>query len=114
MIHACQFCGTESDIVSQRDTCPRCRQERHVIRSRAHVLVRGARLRGELPQPQALICVDCGKDADVYDHRDYSEPLQVAAVCHSCNQLRGPAHYAYRAQSEPAPGAPATPSQEAA
>ena len=51
-----------------------------------------------------LICVDCGNGADVYDHRDYSRPLQVAAVCHSCNQLRGPAtHYAYREQSNPAP-----------
>ena len=36
-------------------------------------------------------CVDCGKPAKHYDHRDYSKPLDVVPVCVSCNILRGPA-----------------------
>lgn len=34
-------------------------------------------------------CVDCRKPAAVYDHRDYSKPLDVQPVCHRCNQKRG-------------------------
>jgi len=36
-------------------------------------------------------CVDCGKPARVYDHRDYAHPLDVDPVCKRCNQKRGPA-----------------------
>lgn len=35
-------------------------------------------------------CVDCGKPATGYDHRDYSKPLDVVPVCQSCNCKRGP------------------------
>lgn len=35
-------------------------------------------------------CVDCGKRATSYDHRDYRKPLQVDPVCQSCNCRRGP------------------------
>ncbi len=38
-------------------------------------------------------CVDCGKPAIYYDHRDYGEPLDVEPVCASCNSNRGPALY---------------------
>ena len=39
----------------------------------------------------ALIpCVDCGKIAVCYDHRDYSKPLEVEPVCKSCDAKRGP------------------------
>ena len=40
----------------------------------------------------AIICVDCGAKATVYDHRDYRRPLDVVPVCHRCNLLRGPAN----------------------
>lgn len=33
-------------------------------------------------------CEDCGKPAECYDHRDYSRPLLVAAVCLKCNASR--------------------------
>jgi hypothetical protein len=33
-------------------------------------------------------CADCGKAAQCYDHRDYSQPLLVAAVCLQCNASR--------------------------
>lgn len=35
-------------------------------------------------------CTDCDKIAEVYDHRDYSRPLEVEPVCKSCNYKRGP------------------------
>lgn len=38
-----------------------------------------------------ILCVDCGKRATQYDHRDYSKPLDVKPVCRSCNLYRGPA-----------------------
>ena len=36
-----------------------------------------------------IACVDCGEKATDYDHRDYSKPLKVDAVCHKCNVRRG-------------------------
>lgn len=44
--------------------------------------------RGVLPEPTKLKCVDCGKRAHVYDHRDYSKPLEVEPVCRRCNSRR--------------------------
>jgi len=46
---------------------------------------------GTIPSPSQMQCVDCGKQAAHYDHRDYSKPLQVDPVCRSCNAKRGPA-----------------------
>lgn len=46
---------------------------------------------GLLPRVQTLVCVDCGRQAQGYDHRDYSKPLEVDPVCMKCNKLRGPA-----------------------
>lgn len=39
----------------------------------------------------SIACVDCGKPAQVYDHRSYLRPLDVDPVCRSCNAKRGPA-----------------------
>jgi len=36
-------------------------------------------------------CADCSNRATTYDHRDYSKPLDVSAVCSGCNLRRGPA-----------------------
>jgi hypothetical protein len=38
-------------------------------------------------------CIDCGKRAKVYDHRDYNRPLDVVPVCAGCNLRRGPAQF---------------------
>ena len=46
---------------------------------------------GLLPEVKTLLCVDCGKPAQCYDHRDYSNSLDVEPVCRSCNYHRGPA-----------------------
>jgi hypothetical protein len=47
--------------------------------------------KGILPLVKTLTCVDCGKLAEVYDHRDYNKPLDVVPVCRSCNYRRGAA-----------------------
>jgi hypothetical protein len=57
---------------------------------RAIVKVGKAIKAGKLPSPKTLLCSDCGNSATEYDHRDYSKPLIVEAVCHSCNVKRGP------------------------
>ncbi len=43
---------------------------------------------GLLPEPLDCRCVDCGRQADCYDHRDYSRPLDVEPVCIACNGHR--------------------------
>lgn len=48
---------------------------------------------GKIPRPEnAGPCVDCGKRAQVYDHRDYTKPLDVVPVCRGCNNKRGPGY----------------------
>lgn len=91
----CERCH-EADI-SSRDAftrfCMPCQRSRLQDNggSAAHHAVHAAIRRGELPHPKTLLCTDCGKPAMDYDHRDYGKPLQVEAVCRSCNRLRGPA-----------------------
>lgn len=53
--------------------------------ARAHARVALAIKLGELaPIAHETKCVDCGEPAKEYDHRDYSEPLVVEAVCKLC------------------------------
>lgn len=61
------------------------------VKWRAHVgrSTRAAVLLGLLPDPVNCICVDCGRNAECYDHRDYSKPLDVDPVCLGCNSRRG-------------------------
>ena len=44
------------------------------------------------PITESTKCVDCGKPAEMYDHRDYYKPLEVNPVCRTCNTKRGPAY----------------------
>lgn len=46
---------------------------------------------GLLAPVKTKFCVDCGKPAAHYDHRDYNRPLDVEPVCVRCNVRRGPA-----------------------
>ena|SRR5688572_3284758 len=46
---------------------------------------------GRMPPPTAYKCADCGDKATMYEHRDYTKPLDVEPVCRSCNTARGPA-----------------------
>ncbi len=58
---------------------------------RAHLKVADAVARGRIPPARDLKCIDCGKPAQGYDHRDYSQPLAIEPVCRSCNRRRGSA-----------------------
>lgn len=55
----------------------------------AHLEVYKARSKGILEPASTKQCVDCGRRACDYDHRDYNEPLQVEPVCRPCNIRRG-------------------------
>ena len=57
----------------------------------AYRAIARARANGLLPAAKEFQCVDCGKQALDWDHRDYNKPLDVEPVCRSCNKLRGPA-----------------------
>lgn len=59
--------------------------------SRAIGKVSAAVRYGLLTPVKKLRCVDCGRRAWEYDHRNYYRPLEVQAVCRSCNIKRGPA-----------------------
>lgn len=61
------------------------------MRSRAAQSVRRAIKSGRLVdlKKNAVPCIDCGTRATMYDHRDYSKPLEVSPVCGSCNIHRG-------------------------
>lgn len=43
------------------------------------------------PLDGSVDCVDCGKPAAQWEHRDYARPLDVEPVCQSCNCKRGSA-----------------------
>jgi hypothetical protein len=46
---------------------------------------------GKLPELDGSVsCVDCGKPAQCYDHRNYYHALAVDPVCTGCNNRRGP------------------------
>lgn len=66
---------------------------REYMQGKAHNFVNQAVLQGQLADLKKynVGCVDCGKRATCYDHRDYARPLDVDPVCDSCNCLRGPA-----------------------
>jgi hypothetical protein len=77
----CRSCATENwivrDVLSGKSACGGA--------------VYRARKDGLLRPPGDFACQDCGKQAEVYDHRDYNRPLDVAPVCRSCNVMRGSA-----------------------
>jgi hypothetical protein len=75
--------------------CSTCKHERfrfqEKVYGRATSAVTCAVLRGDMKRATEYACVDCGRPAEVYDHRDYTQPLKVEPVCRSCNVIRGPA-----------------------
>ncbi len=60
------------------------------LRNQAHNLMRKEIKAGRLLPASAHKCVDCGKPAKGYDHRDYRKPLDIQPVCIGCNNRRGP------------------------
>jgi len=66
-------------------------RQKYPLQLRAAAIVAHAKKTGVLIPLSSLKCVDCGNDAQAYDHRDYRKPLDVEPVCMSCNSKRGPA-----------------------
>lgn len=67
------------------------RRPRTLYYTLAHEYVTFAVRHGDLPKLDGSIpCVDCGRPACEYDHRDYKKPLEVDPVCKVCNFARGP------------------------
>ena len=94
----CKSCGKLEIGRSSgyRNQCDECTPNDEVaIKDRAknyaYGQVKKARVQGLLPDPWDCLCADCGKQASVYDHRDYAKPLEVDPVCKACNVFRGPA-----------------------
>ena len=74
------------------------------MRTYPHRAVAKAVAAGVLPAiSKKTKCVDCGKSAKYYDHRDYSNPLAVVPVCCSCNTKRGKAKNSHLFKRQPSP-----------
>jgi len=83
----CKVCGC---AVGKASTlCVSCRGADSGVTVAASRLVNMAVSLGFLPPASHLDCVDCGAQAQCYDHRDYNQPLQVEPVCRPCNTARG-------------------------
>ena len=92
----CGVCGKEEVFFRGKGYCRNCRQARYkaqrALRGPAHNEVHKAIEEGRLPRLDGSIaCLDCGKPAQVYEHREYAKPLAVDPTCKSCNVRRGPA-----------------------
>lgn len=67
------------------------RPDRSLYFTLAHRYVTAAIYHGDLPRLDGSVaCVDCGRAAEEYDHRDYKKPMEVEPVCKACNAARGP------------------------
>lgn len=97
--HVCLDCG---QAVPQRNgrasrslRCEVCACQRYramtQLRGFSAATLAAAIKDGKLPRAIGLGCTDCGRPAEAYDHRDYTQPLKVDPVCRSCNVMRGPA-----------------------
>ena len=94
MKKSCMHC--RSDIVGRHLSCVMCKAcapEHYKRRCAASSLLFRAVKSGRVAPARGRQCVDCGKAASRYDHRDYSQPLLVVPVCAACNSKRGPASW---------------------
>lgn len=93
----CPDCGWEGIRGSAAIRCAQCAADNHwrKVEARknmqpAHAAVNRAIRHGELRPATEFDCVDCGRPAECYDHRDYLKPLDVDPVCKRCDNKRGP------------------------
>lgn len=90
-LRKCYNCSVDTRGHRKKSLCPACRKAHYRAQSSACLAVRKAIAIGMLRAPSKLRCLDCGAQAENYDHRDYSKPLDVVPVCRGCNIKRGPA-----------------------
>ena len=96
----CKTCGDEIQRrVIRPSECAKCQRAKFRLwakesgAAKASGAVNTAIQAGRLPRASTLQCVDCGRPAAHWDHRDYNAPLDVVPVCVTCNKLRGPAKF---------------------
>ena len=92
----CRVCNIDiSERYHSAKVCFKCLDSNGIRTggAKAQIQVYQAVKKGILPHISTLTCVDCGKPATVYEHRDYNKPLDVVPTCTSCNFKRGPAIY---------------------
>lgn len=90
----CGFCNQE--IIGRHHLAKTCLECSNHTNKKTGMLeaifaVTKAVKNGILAPVKTLICVDCGSQAQCYDHRDYNKPLEVVPVCRKCNFRRGSA-----------------------
>jgi hypothetical protein len=110
-VRPCVNCGfLQKKSVHNMKLCTDCNRTHEKEKQRAISAVTKAVRNGDLPKASVCKCVDCGRQAQQHDHRDYTKPLEVEPVCRSCNQKRGHAFNSiFRAVNFPWPGAPTPP-----
>lgn len=92
----CRHCKTEYMRKYRKDGRYRDKERQHYLLSKDWPMCTARSIlfievrAGRIANPKTLKCVDCGKRAQCYDHRDYAKPLEVNPVCRSCNKFRGP------------------------
>lgn len=91
----CVLCGSEYNSRERKGGSPFCSIKCSNALSSARAKVSSAVAKeiknGAIKKPSEFVCVDCGNQAEHYDHRRYLEPLEVVPVCRSCNIKRGQA-----------------------
>lgn len=88
-VNRCRHCNQYFSPTANQHYCQPCMQHRWPFVSKANSVVSRAVAKGSLPPVQWRFCYDCGDRAQVYDHRDYTKPLDVEPVCRACNVFRG-------------------------
>lgn len=101
-IRQCRDCG--QFLPADKGRCKRCNslfdERMTALRAKAIAAVGKAVKEGALARPSIFGCADCDRPANVYDHRDYTKPLEVAPVCWSCNNRRGSAKPLFQIEQE--------------
>jgi hypothetical protein len=90
-MRTCPVCGCEFYNGTDKYCSTACKEAVHFIQFRAVSKVNREVALGNLKKATEHVCVDCGKPAKQYEHRNYSKPLDVEPVCRGCNKRRGPA-----------------------
>ncbi len=88
----CMCCGESFRMNYAAKRCRPCADLWEALKLKTHNIMYWAKRLGRLPRiDKETKCVDCGKPAYGYDHRDYFKPLDVVPVCRPCNFARGAA-----------------------
>lgn len=89
----CVYCRRETKREKNALVCWKCYYARLPLQTAAYRELWRAKRDGRVGNVLGKLCMDCQAPASVWDHRDYSRPLDVDAVCWSCNNRRGPANW---------------------